>query len=275
MSKFIRDEAGFVTKKDLVWRGAWIFISHSLKDFEKVRRVRNTFEELGARPLLFFLKCITDDDELIPLLKREIEARRWFMLCDSKNAEKSRLVRQEKRFIKRKKGEKQYEKINLDAEDFEEELEKIKVLVKRATMFISYSHRDEEIAAQIVNSLLDHDYGVFFDRYSLGGGESWKDTIDNAMEEVANNGHLLILLSPDSIKELKVALDNYEISNIIPIIVRNPEYVYTELSILFEEYNLMSRVQWADFTKGTLENNIAQLISVLERPHRSFLEKRL
>jgi hypothetical protein len=38
--------------------GAWIFLSHSNKDFEKVREIRNDLEQLGHRPLMFFLKCL-------------------------------------------------------------------------------------------------------------------------------------------------------------------------------------------------------------------------
>lgn len=39
----------------------WVFLSHSNKDYEKVRIVRNILEEHGFRPLMFFLKCLDDD----------------------------------------------------------------------------------------------------------------------------------------------------------------------------------------------------------------------
>ncbi len=38
-------------------------------------------EARGTGPLLFHLKCIEKDNELAILLEREIEARRFFMLC--------------------------------------------------------------------------------------------------------------------------------------------------------------------------------------------------
>ncbi len=34
---------------------AWIFVSHSNKDLEAVRRIRNEVENRGANPILFFL----------------------------------------------------------------------------------------------------------------------------------------------------------------------------------------------------------------------------
>jgi hypothetical protein len=38
--------------------GAWIFVSHSHRDLEKVRRIRNELERRGHNPLVFFLKCL-------------------------------------------------------------------------------------------------------------------------------------------------------------------------------------------------------------------------
>ena len=39
--------------------GGYVFISHSHKDIEKVRILRNVMEENGFEPLCFFLKCLT------------------------------------------------------------------------------------------------------------------------------------------------------------------------------------------------------------------------
>ena len=47
-------------------QGAWIFVSHSHKDIEKVREIRNELERRGHNPLLFFLKCMDDDGALLP-----------------------------------------------------------------------------------------------------------------------------------------------------------------------------------------------------------------
>lgn len=47
--------------KEILTKGGWIFLSHSNKDFDKVRCVRNALEEREFRPLMFFLKCVDDD----------------------------------------------------------------------------------------------------------------------------------------------------------------------------------------------------------------------
>ena len=77
----------------------WVFLSHSNKDYEKVRQVRNLLEEQEFRPLMFFLKCLNDDDEIDDLIKREIKERTRFILCDSQNAQNSKWVQREVEFI--------------------------------------------------------------------------------------------------------------------------------------------------------------------------------
>ena len=76
------------------------FISHSHLDIEKVRIVRNVIEEIFFyEPILFFLKCISDDNELTNLIEREIDERVWFVYCQSKNAENSFYVQQERQYL--------------------------------------------------------------------------------------------------------------------------------------------------------------------------------
>lgn len=80
----------------------WVFLSHSNRDFEKVRRVRDMLENMHMRPLMFFLNCLKDDEEIDSLIKREIDCRTRFILCDSKEARKSKWVRKEVEYIKSK-----------------------------------------------------------------------------------------------------------------------------------------------------------------------------
>jgi hypothetical protein len=77
------------------------FLSHSSKDIEKVRQIRDILEVLDYEPLLFHLKCLDDDNEdLETFIKREIESRNIFIYCKSKNAEGSRWVQKELEYIK-------------------------------------------------------------------------------------------------------------------------------------------------------------------------------
>mgnify|MGYP000774152934 FL=1 len=70
--------------------GGWIFISHSHLDIDIVRRIRNKLEDRGFEPLMFFLKCLNDDNEIESLIKREINEREWFIYVESDNAANSR-----------------------------------------------------------------------------------------------------------------------------------------------------------------------------------------
>src|SRR5262249_3730442 len=93
--------------------GAWIFLSHSNKDFEQVRAIRNELERRGHKPLMFFLKCLESDDARLPeLLKAEITARSWFILCDSPNAATSKWVQEEVAMIQGMAG-KVFKKVDL------------------------------------------------------------------------------------------------------------------------------------------------------------------
>ena len=61
---------------------AWIFVSHSTRDLERVRLVRNAIEAANGEPIRFFLKCLSEHDEIDELIEREIRARNFFLLCD-------------------------------------------------------------------------------------------------------------------------------------------------------------------------------------------------
>ena len=73
----------------------YIFLSHSQNDIKKVRKIRDYLERQSFEPIVFNLKCLTDADELTSLVKREIEARRWFLYLNSKNAKDSARVQGE------------------------------------------------------------------------------------------------------------------------------------------------------------------------------------
>ena len=77
----------------------WIFLSHSNKDFAKVRLIRNYLEERSCRPLMFYLKCLSNDDEIDDLIKREIDCRTRFIICDSENSQASKWVQSEVKYI--------------------------------------------------------------------------------------------------------------------------------------------------------------------------------
>lgn len=72
-------------------------------------------EDYGMRPIMFFLKCLNEEKEIDNLIKREIDCRTRFILCDSPNARKSLWVQKEVEYIKNKG--KDIEVINLNDSD--------------------------------------------------------------------------------------------------------------------------------------------------------------
>ena len=145
----------------------YIFISHSHKDVDKVRVVRNYLESVLSEPILFFLKSKTDEDEITSLIEDEIDARIWFIYCRSKNAEESNWVKKELAYVA-KTGKQNCTTIDLDtAFDENGELKKeVKTeLLKQVRLFeflqsiyISYSHRDKDVVNDIVDVL--NFYGI-------------------------------------------------------------------------------------------------------------------
>lgn len=122
----------------------WVFISHSNKDFYKVRLIRNALENKGFMPILFYLKSISDDDEICDLIKREIDARNRFILCDSIYSRLSRYVQTEVQYIYSKN--RMFEIINLTKIDINSEnidseiMSLIKPFLRRTTIYLCHNH---------------------------------------------------------------------------------------------------------------------------------------
>jgi hypothetical protein len=151
--------------------GAWIFLSHSNKDFDKVRELRNELEVQGHHPLLFFLKCLGDDSEIDGLIRREIEARSRFILCDSEDSRTSRWVQEERDVIA---GLPSHTSITVDlGAPLSQQLASISGLTKRASVFLSYTRADRQAARRIESALRADDFGVSSD-LQLEAGADWR-----------------------------------------------------------------------------------------------------
>jgi hypothetical protein len=221
--------------------GAWIFVSHSNKDMKKVREIRDVLEREGHKPLLFFLKCLEQRDARLPqLIKDEIEARTWFVLCESDNARNSPWVQEEMKIVKSMADRSRfYVSIDL-SRDLESQRDKLTLLSKRASVFISYARPDHEIAEQIYRELATQDYRVFFDEQSLSAGADWVQTITTSIEEAVERGFVLLLLSPAYLASEQCArerayafklLRSMPLNNIVPIIVKDDALIKSQLPI--------------------------------------------
>jgi hypothetical protein len=243
---------------------AWIFISLSHRDLEKVRQIRNYLEKKGANPLLFFLKCLDDEDARLPeLIQDEILSRNFFVLCDSENARRSSWVQKEQTIVMNMES---IVKETIDLEgDIESQLYKLDRICKKATVFISYAHQDRKIAEQITQKLIQHDYSVWTAN-EIEAGSNWSDEIHGAINDAVERGFVLVLLSPASLtnqwckSETEYALELASISgktNIIPVVISplNPGIMPPQLE----------NIQWFDITTGPIDQRIQELITFLKK----------
>lgn len=243
--------------------GAWIFLSHSNKDFEQVREIRNQLEQRGHRPLMFFLKCLEVDDARLPdLLRQEIVARQWFILCDSPSARASKWVQEEVAMIESMSG-KVVQKIDL-SKGWETQIHKLIELSKRATVFLSYARRDELLVRKIRNAFARHDYRVWSDE-SIAPGEEWASAVVSAIDDAVSKGFVLVLLSPASLasehcrREVAYAFQSASRS-IVPVIIAPfaPEDVPDSLRYFLP-------VRPFDLTTGPFDERVEELIRDLKK----------
>ena len=179
-------------------RGAWIFVSHSLRDFRRVRRVRDALEELGHFPLLFYLRSLADDAEVDGLIRREIEARNFFLLCDSDNARSSRWVQGEIKLIK-SRPQKLFARVDLDS-NWDDQLRVINDVSARMSVFISASSIDRTDSADLAAALEQADYSMLGRSIDLIPGEGIQEQIRKDIDEAMRDGIVLVLLSPESVR---------------------------------------------------------------------------
>ncbi|MCM1042783.1 MAG: toll/interleukin-1 receptor domain-containing protein [Corallococcus sp.] len=178
-----------------------IFFSHSHKDIEKVRKLREIFESLEFEPLIFHLKCLDDkNDELEDFIKREIDARNVFIYCKSQNAEKSEWVQKELQYITQSNSRRLYT-IDIDLplnQTLVTLLNSLCELIKHNSIFISYSHRDELICNSIKDLLTKNGYNPIL-RYET---IKKQDEHDKILREIVKNGVFLPIITHNYMNSL-------------------------------------------------------------------------
>ena len=146
-----------------------IFLSHSHKDIDKVRKIRDILETLNCEPIAFFLACMDDrNTELEDLIKREIDARNIFVYCKSKHSERSKWVQKERQYIE-KSGNKRIYEIDLD-DAFEAGivtlLNQIMAVIYRNTVIISRDSAVMHLTKRLETALVQRGFYVTqYDNY--------------------------------------------------------------------------------------------------------------
>ena len=191
--------------------GCWIFLSHSSQDIEKVRVIRNEFEKCGQNPLAFHLRCLTTDtkegrDELDMLIKREIDAREWFIFCESPNAEASPYVKMEKSYIL-SSGKKKVWSISMNS-TIEQIRARVEEICKEIKVFISYTRYSKDSADILANLLEERDYNVWSDD-DIKTGTLWSEEITSAIKEVASSGFFVAFITEDYVNS-NLCMDELE-----------------------------------------------------------------
>lgn len=199
--------------------GGWVFLSHSHLDIDLVRKIRNELEKRGFEPLVFFLKCLNDEDEIVSLIQREIDERDWFIFIESPNSLKSKWVKSEREYISQKDGKKVFT-INTNRPI----LIQIEDILRQQKVFITYSHSHRDIYKMIKNALIERDFLVF-DEYDLELNPNSINQIKNEIEDSSRNGFVLLLVT-EQLNKSTYLKDEIELAlkakgKIIPVYIGN------------------------------------------------------
>lgn len=237
-------------KENEIEEGFWVFVSHSTKDFERVRLVRNALEDSGFRPILFYLKCMENEDEINELLKREIDARRRFILCDSPNAQGSKFVQSEVDYIRSKK--RMYEVIDLSQIDLgnpnvdKEVLELIHPFKRRTKIFLSYQRKDDDIGTLVKQQFERYGFSVVDSSTFLKNmpcGTEVDCLLKSKIETTLQDGYFVSLISQQSINgyfqfhEIQLAFQ-IDQSRVLPIII--DDIILDQLPVKLQDKQILN-----------------------------------
>ncbi len=179
---------------------AWVFVSHASADLPKVREVRNFMEERGAAPILFHLKSLTDPERFWPLIVQEIEARNFFLLCDSEAARASAWVQRERQAVAAISRERAIRIGRVSLDEKEIDYKGLERFLLHLQVFIAYpASGGYEVAARVLKSFGYNVSGaVGFSEEGLsriGDGSQMSDDMIDTMYHFAARGWLLVVMN--------------------------------------------------------------------------------
>ncbi len=251
-------------KSGKIERG-WVFLSHSHKDVDLVRKIRNKFEELGFEPLMFYLKCLSDKDEIEGLIKREIAERDWFVYLDSPNARSSTWVKTEREYIEKFKDKKIFT-IDL-LSDISTQFDIICHIANQMKVFISHSCQDRVLCERLKAKLLEKD--MLVSSYeNISAGSNITEIMNQNTNDASHSGFVIVLITEQSYKSEFVFREIHQtIANrgkLIPIYVGN-------VTLPDERRKLFGEIQGIHIaqkpTEEELNNLVQSMMSRVEHYH--------
>lgn len=178
----------------------WIFVSHASADLGMVRQVRNYLEELGAAPLLFHLRALSQPDEFWPLIEREIRARNFFLFCESEAAAQSDWVQRERAVVAplAASGRVKVGSVNVQGTELDRDF--LRQFVSRTRCFVSYARWDEANARHVGRALKLAGFQTFLDVDELAVRSDWMREIWHEIEHVAQFGFVVAIITKRSLE---------------------------------------------------------------------------
>ena len=169
-------------------QGGYVFISHSHQDIQKVRQIRNAMEEAGFEPLCFYLKCLSDEDEIEGLIKREMDAREWFVYIDSPNSKASAWVAKERKYIE-SRGDKQIVTIDLETNQSMKEVSD--KLIHGLRICIVCAEQDRKPGEDMQRRFMEKDMQASIKIISLPAAEPIHETQAGCIVPLLSHGGIL------------------------------------------------------------------------------------
>ena len=238
----------------------WIFLSHYYDDYDRVRCVRNMLEDFAIRSSMFFLKCLSEEKEIDNLIKREIDCRTRFILCDSPNARKSDWVQKEIEYIKTKgKGIE-----IIDVNDTDENIKKKLFSYQRKNhLYISYAREQRILAQQITQRLRKYDFNVFLDIDRVSFGMNFAEVIKEGIQQAIGHGKLIALLGTKSaqwtLKDLEYAIKlDVDKDSIIPIFLN--EEAKRQFADMLKDFSSIDLSNIPNVTSLHIVNSLVPLL---------------
>lgn len=178
---------------------AWIFMSHASADLRQVRRVRNYLEDKGAAPLLFHLLGLRLPEEFWPVIEREIEARNFFLLCNSEAAEKSEWVRRERDTVHRLARQRAVRIAEIDVSQPAFDAAALDAFVLKTRVYLSFHGDDWPVVDQLVPALEQAGFSVYELHKHLTPSDDLHATMETEISGTAVAGFFVFLASASSV----------------------------------------------------------------------------